>query len=210
MSTNLNIAADVVDIGQDQPRPQDIFLVDTNIWLWQTYGPSIPPRPDVQQKIGTYSRYFRSARGKGATLAYSWLLLFELAHVIESTERSIYEQQVGRTIRAKDYRHNYPRERQNVTAEVENVWKQIQSMAVPASDLMIDESLANTALARFKTQALDGYDLLIVESILQAGAGEIKILTDDMDYVTVPNIKVFTLNPLVLRQAKQQGKLLIR
>jgi hypothetical protein len=65
-------------------------------------------------------------------------------------------------------------------------------------------------LTRFRTQALDGYDLLILESILQAGAGDIKILTDDMDYATVPNIQIFTNNQAVLQQAKQQGKLLIR
>jgi hypothetical protein len=152
---------------------------------------------------------FRTARVNQATLAYSWLLLLELAHVIESRERHIYELQVPK-ISAKDYRHNYPKERQRVTAEVENVWRQIQSMAVPASDLTIDEALINAALARFKTQALDGYDLLIVESIAQAGAGDIKILTDGMDYATVPNIQVFTGNPFVLKQAQQQNKLLIR
>jgi hypothetical protein len=206
MPTNLMVEADVIDIRADQPCKQDIFLVDTNIWLWQTYAPSIPPRSDVRRKIGAYSQYFRAARVNEATLAYSWLLFLELAHVIESQERYIYDPNIS----SKDYRHNHLSERQRVTAAVENAWRQVQLMAVPASDLVINEALINAALERFKAQALDGYDLLIVESIAQAGAGEVKILTDDMDYATVPNIQVFTGNPFVLQQAQRQGKLLVR
>ncbi len=210
MSIKLRIAADIVDISQDQSEQKDIFLVDTNIWLWQTYAPSIPARLRDQQRINVYTRYLKKARVAGATLAYSRLLLLELSHVIEVTQRRLYERQSGRPISAKEYRHNHPSERKRVVTEVDASWKQVQSIAVPASDLIIDESLTNAALTRFRTQALDGYDLLILESILQAGAGDIKILTDDMDYATVPNIQIFTNNQAVLQQAKQQGKLLSR
>jgi hypothetical protein len=210
MSINLRIAADIIDITQDQPEQKDIFLVDTQIWLWQTYAPSVPSDPNDQQRINAYTRYLKKARVAGATLAYSRLLLLELSHVIEVIQRRLYERQSGRSISTKEYRHNHPSERKRVVTEVDASWKQVQSIAVPASDLIIDESLTNAALTRFRTQALDGYDLLILESILQAGAGDIKILTDDMDYATVPNIQIFTNNQAVLRQAKQQGKLLIR
>jgi hypothetical protein len=210
MSINLRIAADIIDITQDQPEQKDIFLVDTQIWLWQTYAPSVPSAPNDQQRINVYTRYLKKARVAGATLAYSRLLLLELSHVIEVIQRRLYERHSGRSISTKEYRHNNPSERKRVVTEVDASWKQVQSIAVPASDLIIDESLTNAALTRFRTQALDGYDLLILESILQAGAGDIKILTDDMDYATVPNIQIFTNNQAVLQQAKQQGKLLIR
>ncbi len=87
---------------------------------------------------------------------------------------------------------------------------QIQSLAVPLDELTIDESTTNSALARFQTQALDGYDLFILEAIHKANPGRVKVLTDDMDYATVPNIQLFTSNIQVIKLAKAQGKLLLR
>jgi hypothetical protein len=37
MTINLNIKADIIDIRNDTPQQDDIFLVDTNVWIWQTY-----------------------------------------------------------------------------------------------------------------------------------------------------------------------------
>jgi hypothetical protein len=57
---------------------------------------------------------------------------------------------------------------------------------------------------------VDGYDLLILEAISRAGTGQIQVITDDMDYATVPNIQVFTSNGRVIQAAIAQGKLLYR
>jgi hypothetical protein len=77
-------------------------------------------------------------------------------------------------------------------------------------DLAVNEEITNAALTRFRTQALDGYDLLILEAISRAEVGQVKVITDDMDYAVVPGIQVFTNNGLVIQQATAQGKLLIR
>jgi hypothetical protein len=135
--------------------------------------------------------------------------LTELAHVIEKTERQIYNQRTGRFLNAKEYRHNQLSERANVVAEVESAWKQVEGLAVPI-DLIVNESITHAALARFKTQALDGYDLLMIEAIHQAGAGSVKVITDDMDYAVVPGIQMFTNNGLVIQQTAAQGKRLDR
>jgi hypothetical protein len=37
MIINLNVQAEVIDIRTDRPQQSDIFLVDTNVWIWQTY-----------------------------------------------------------------------------------------------------------------------------------------------------------------------------
>ncbi|MBG1240155.1 hypothetical protein [Nostoc sp. NZL] len=37
MVVNLSIQADIIDIKTDNPQQGDIFLVDTNVWFWQTY-----------------------------------------------------------------------------------------------------------------------------------------------------------------------------
>ena len=88
-------------------------------------------------------------------------------------------------------------------------WSQVEQIAICA-DLTIDDDIAKAALSRFATQAVDGYDLLILEAISRAGTGQVQVITDDMDYATVPNIQVFTSNIQVIRSANAQGKLLRR
>jgi hypothetical protein len=72
----------------------------------------------------------------------------------------------------------------------------------------VDETTTNASLTRFQTQPLDGYDLLILEAMAQAGT--VKVITDDGDYVTVPGIQVFTANYNVITAARNQGTLLTR
>jgi hypothetical protein len=203
----LEIKADVIDIQNDIPIKSDIFLVDTNVWLWQSYeNAGFTAKP---YQINYYPEYLDKAREQGATLSYSVLTLAELASVIERIERDIYNQNNGLSLKPKDYRHNYPNERAKIVKEVESVWNQIESIAISA-DLTINDEVAKAALTRFQSQAVDGYDLLILEAICRAGAEQIQIITDDMDYATVPNIQMFTSNLNVIRSAKAQQKLLRR
>ena len=207
MTVNLTIQANVVDIRNDVPQQTDIFLVDTNVWLWQTYTNAISTSRRAPNKMSMYTPYLGQARRQGATLAYTGLILAELAHVIERTEREIHNRNNRSKIEAKSYRHNLPAERANVVAEVESAWQQIKALAVPL-DLFINEETTTAAICRFKQQALDGYDLLILEAVSRAEVGQVKIITDDMDYAVVPDIQLFTGNGQVIQQAQAQGKLL--
>jgi hypothetical protein len=203
----LEIKADVIDIQNDMPRKSDIFLVDTNVWLWQSYeNAGFTAKP---YQINDYPEYSDKATEQRATLSYSVLTLAELASVIEKIERDIYNQNNGLNLKPKDYRHSYPNERAKIVKEVASVWSQIESIAISA-DLTINDEVAKAALIRFQFQAVDGYDLLILEAISRAGADQIRIITDDMDYATVPNIQMFTSNSNVIRSAKSQGKLVRR
>ncbi|BAZ10957.1 hypothetical protein NIES4071_27810 [Calothrix sp. NIES-4071] len=74
----------------------------------------------------------------------------------------------------------------------------------------VNDETTDSALNRFKSQALDGYDLLILEAISRAGAGNIKIITDDIDYVVVPGIQVFTSRRYIVQEAARLLKLLVR
>ncbi|GAX34375.1 hypothetical protein [Nodularia sp. NIES-3585] len=76
------------------------------------------------------------------------------------------------------------------------------------TEINIDEKTTNTSLNRFQTQLLDGYDLLILEAMNKANVKQ--IITDDGDYLTIPNIQVFTANYNVIATATRQGKLLAR
>ena len=216
MTIQFDVQADVVNILSDRPQQSDIFLVDTNVWVWQTYPNAKTSSRTAPTKIREYGAYLKAARQNGATLAYSGLTLAELAHVIERTECDIYNKknnftkQNGLEVKTKEFRHNYPHERDKVVKLVQTAWMQIQYFAVPLDELTIDESTTNAALARFQTQALDGYDLFILEAIHKANPGQVKVLTDDGDYATVPNIQLFTSNIQVIELAKAQCKLLRR
>lgn len=207
MAINLNIQADIVDIRNDSPRKSDIFLVDTNVWLWQTYSNASTTVRGNQ--LIDYPSYLALALGIEAILSYSVLTLAELASVIERIELDIYNNNNGLNLKLKEYRHNYPNERANVVAEVQSAWSQVEEIAISA-DLTINDEIAKAALTRFQAQAIDGYDLLILEAISRAGTGQVQVITDDMDYATVPNIQVFTSNNRVIQLARSQGKLLNR
>jgi hypothetical protein len=207
MTLHLNIQADVIDIRHDTPRQSDIFLVDTNVWFWQTYSNARVAAQPYQMKH--YPKYLTQSLTVGSTLSYSVLTLAELASIIERTELSIFNTQHQSAIRPKEFRHNYPSERANVVREVQGAWSDVEALAVSA-DLTINDAVAQAALHRFQTQALDGYDLLILEAISRAETGQVKVMTDDVDYGTVPNIQVFTSNNNLIWQAQNQGQLIKR
>lgn len=195
------VRAKVVDIHYDTPKKDDTFLVDTNVWFWLTYTKASTPA--LLPKISHYSSYFSKALNAESFLLYNALSLAELAHNIEKTERRIFSS----TIKPKEYRHNHSAERTTVFNELEAAWSQVTSIAV-CTDILVNEATAKAALQRYKTQLLDGYDLLILEAMDKAGVKQ--IITDDGDYVNVSGITVFTANNSAIAAATSQGKLLVR
>lgn len=201
MAVNYIVQAEVVDIRSDHPKKDDIFLVDTNVWYWLTYSNASISAKYYQ--ITDYPTYIAKSLAAQSLLLYCGLSLSELAHNIEQAEKNIF----SLALKLKEYRHNYPARRANVVAEIQAAWSQVTSIAV-STDITVDEATTNTALTRFSTQPLDGYDLLILEAMDKAGI--VQVITDDGDYVTVPGIRVFTANQNVITAAINQSKLLIR
>lgn len=209
MSINYAIQAEVVDLRSDSPRSSDSFLVDSNVWYWQTYSRAKRlVNPPKTYQLKDYPDYILKAQSASAKLLHSGLSLAELAHLIEKDEREIFIRARGLSIKNKEYRHNYPKERTiTVVAEVEDAWEQVKAIA-ESLDVSVDASTTNAALVRFKTQLLDGYDLFILESMTRTGI--FQVITDDGDLATVPGIQVFTANQNVIKAAQNQGKLLRR
>jgi hypothetical protein len=209
VNINLSVRADVIDINGDIPCKDDIFLVDTNIWLWYTYANSTTDLDAVRlAEINTYLDYLTEAASIGSTLTYSGLLLAELASVIERNEWKIFRR-TNYKLELKEYRHNLPIERANVAMLVESGWNAVKDIAVPV-DIIVNDAMTDAALKRFQSQTLDGYDLLHLEAISQAGTGQVKVMTDDCDYCTAPDIQLFTLNSNVIESAELQQKLVNR
>ena len=219
MAINYTVQASVVDIRSDAPQTTDAFLVDTNVWLWVAYPrASAGPNPPFPDKLKDYPGYIKKALIARAKLYRCGLSMAELAHLIESTERGIYEaanpalkpatfaNDRGWT-NPKEFRHNLPAERGNVVAQTRTAWRTVQNMAKPLT-VCVDEATTDAALLRCQTQPMDGYDLLIAEGMAKAGI--IQVLTDDGDFCAVPGIQVFTANRNVVSAAFAQGKLLKR
>ena len=204
MAINYTIQAEIVDIDLDRPCAEDVFLVDTNVWYWMTYPRATSHIPNL---INKYQSYLGNTLSVGSKIYYSGLTQAELSHIIEKTEREIYERSLGSSIRAKEFRHNYPAQHSNTVSEIKAAWAQVSSLACPL-DITINSAMCTETLKRLITESVDGYDLFILESMKNNGVTQ--ILTDDGDFCTVPGIRMFTRNKNVIDTARVQGKLLTR
>jgi hypothetical protein len=81
---------------------------------------------------------------------------------------------------------------------------QVETLASQV-DITLNQPIITSCLGKMSSNTLDGYDLMIHESMLSSGI--LNILTDDGDYTTVPGINVFTMNRNVLHAAQIQKKL---
>ena len=203
MAINYAVQANVIDITVDAPKAGDVFLVDTNVWYWMTYPNATS---FVPAQLSVYPGYLNKALDVSSKIHHSGLSLAELAHLIEKTEREIYERTTS-VIKTKVYRHNLVAERSRVVLEIQAAWGQVTNLAHPLT-VTIDEPTTSSALARCMSEKVDGYDLFILESMKNHGV--VQVITDDGDFVTVPGIQVFTGNRNVINAARTQGKLLTR
>jgi hypothetical protein len=205
MAINYTIQAEIIDIKGDVPESSDIFFVDSNVWFFLTYS-----QPNTATKTRVYSNYIDQVRQEKATLHRCGLCLSELAHSIERTERKIFMEQNGMMRNrhfTKEYRHNYSSERIRVTQEIQTAWGTVKTLTEPI-DVLLDDALTDNALSLLCSCPIDGYDTFLVEAMKNSGV--IQIITDDGDFSTIPNIKVFTANNTVIQSAKTQGKLITR
>lgn len=208
MAVNFVVRAEVIDIRAYQPASTDSFLVDTNVWLWLAYSSiSHAPSPPLQYQLKEYSPYVQKSLSAKAQLFRCGLSLAEMAHQIEQTERAIYNQYNRLEMTTKEYRRNLADERERVTGEIKTAWEQVKSFSDPR-EILIDDAATESALANLKQCSLDGYDLFILEAMKKNGIRQ--IITDDGDFASVPDIRVFTANKKVIDVAKEQGRLIKR
>jgi predicted nucleic acid-binding protein len=215
MALQLDVFAKVVDLRKDKPKPQDRFLVDTNVWYWLVYtraqqGTTTPRT----YQLNDYPNYIKLVTNSKADLHYCGLNFAELAHLIEQKEHEIFVaiQPQPSAITPKEFRHNYiATERPNVLQEIQGAWQQIEQYG-KSLDSLITSATINQAIQQLitnpKENRLDGYDLFLLE--VMSANGITKIITDDSDFLTVKGITVFTANYNAIQTAKAQLKLLTR
>ncbi|WP_182200103.1 PIN domain-containing protein [Paraliobacillus salinarum] len=199
-------AKGIIDINNDTPLEQDEFFVDTNVWFWLTYHRA--NQNGNKYQLTDYPNYIEAALVLGTKLFRSGLSLSELAHQIEKVEREIYKITTNnKGLKPKDYRINQS-ERAKVVEEVETSWEQVKTFGRPLEHEYINEVTTDLALNKMGKQALDGYDLFLMEFVERAGIN--KVISDDKDLASVPNIYLFTANKNLISEAESQGKLIVR
>jgi predicted nucleic acid-binding protein len=206
------VRATIVDIKADRPQAGDRFLIDTNAWYWLTYSRSQnTSRPPQSYQVQQYPGYIEAALKATSELLWSGLSMAELTTLIERSEYDIFcrtNQLDPQNFSIKAYRHGHLQERANqVVAEINAAWGLVETFG-KCLESSINQAVVTQTIADFSRQALDGYDSLIIHAAQTANIDQ--IITDDIDFVTVPDITVFTANRNALSAAKSQNRLLTR
>jgi len=204
----IKVSATIVDIRTDTPRSTDVFFVDSNVWFWVGYTNASLSSRNNQSSV--YPPYLNKSLAVNARLHKCTLSFSELAHSIERSEYDIFvKSSPGRTnLKKKDYRHD-PTQRTIVVTEITNTWLLADAMTQGTSiEVNVSNTAIQNALINIQTQALDGYDLFMLEAVLAAGITS--FITDDIDFGLVPGIQVFTANQILIKAARAQNQLVKR
>jgi predicted nucleic acid-binding protein len=208
MAVNLVVRAEVIDVREDIPKETDAFFVDTNVWFWLTYSRASLSKDGPTDSQKHYPEYIKRCLDINSSLYRCELSAAEILHCIESCEFNIFKHTNHcYNLKKKEFRHNYPTLRKEVVEQTDVAWRQVKDIA-SCTDLSMNEHTSQIVIEKAGEQLLDGYDFFILEAMLKAGIN--KIVTDDLDFVTVPNISVFTSNASSLAAAREQGKLASR
>ncbi len=202
----IKVRADVIDIRQDRPRPDDSFLVDTNVWYWLTYTrashTSDSPR---NYQLRDYPAYLLRAKSVRAQVYWCGLSLEELAHRIERIELKIFNKTLSQgEIKLKEFRHDRPEDRKRVVEEIQAAWGQVKTMAEGLA-ISIDQLTTDAAFNMIPSSEMDGYDLFMVQVLWKHSVRG--LITDDADLATVSGVTIFTSNRKLITEARKQKKL---
>ncbi len=204
----IDIKARVVDIKRDTPTDQDRFFIDTNICYWLAYNRAMNI---VNYQVTDYPHYVSHAAFRGSKFYKSALSFAELVHIIESNELDIFKRSRPdfALVTRKEFRTSFKTEYAATISEIESAWKIVDELTgYNTLETNIDNKMIEKSLDRLKHNALDGYDIFMLEIMLASGLTQ--IITDDSDYAKVEGITVFTSNRNVILEATKKSLLLKR
>jgi predicted nucleic acid-binding protein len=199
------VNAEVVDLRLYKPTPEDVFLVDTNVWAWLSYTKaSMSPTPKAEARH--YPSFLERARRNKSKLLRCGLSLSELANLIEREEFNVYA--AAKAIRngnaeRKAFRRDSS-ERARVVAEISAAWAQVSALSDVAV-LTVDHDVTEACLKRLSTSTTDAYDAFLVEAAFSSKT--VCIVTHDTDMASVGGLRVFTCHSGVIYEAGKAGKL---
>lgn len=201
-NTPRQVRARAYDIRDSNITLPSRILVDTNAWLCTQY-----PRyslPGVRAESPWYSDFIARCLNEGCVLVRSAFTLPELSHVIEKEEVDYSNNQSGKNINTKDSRYETAI-RRKVISEIVTAWRGVESCSEPSPGLNIDQAALATFLGDLGQYKLDGYDLFLLQEA--RATGTLAVLTHDRDYLSVPDLRVFTAHAEGIKSATHFGRL---
>lgn len=205
---SIRVRADIFDLRHDIPRSTDVFFIDTNVWFWVGYDEASEVQSGSQ--IADYGYYLIQGYGLGAAFFYMPLSLPELSHSIELAEWQRVKRDTNQpNMSFKHFRRTYHAARRQTLTAIDGAWDAVLTLCGDnCLSIVADEAMYPAFLATFGAVALDGYDVLMLNAMREAGIT--RIITDDADFGQVEGMQVLTANAYLLEQAEQQGRLLKR
>lgn len=176
------------------------LFVDTNVWKCLTYSKATL---GYAAKAKAYADFVGSCVAARVDLFSSILSYSELASIIERTECDIYNAAHGERILIKKFREGIVA-RQEVVEELAVAWGQVEALST-LLPITLDSAMLEGAKRNFSNYPLDGYDVFFVEQMKAAGISA--IVTDDLDYIYVPGLHVYTCNNDSIGRAKLYKRL---
>jgi hypothetical protein len=172
------------------PKSKNV-LIDTNVLYWLTYANSrVFPRnlKPKEYQLEKYPRLFEQLLENQNTIYFSSYSISELASIIARVEASLNGK--GQEFERKSWLKKEGG-REIVVRELSMVIQSIESWAgllnthppMPPSDY----------LNVYSQLYLDGYDIYIQNEISQNNVKY--LLTDDIDFMSVPHLNIITANP---------------
>ena len=181
--------------------PENI-LVDTNAWLSTQYSQF--SLPGARHESANYADFLARCLNENCGLVRSAFSLPEIAHVIEAEELRVYNKRfrLDLDVKTARYETNF---RRKVVAEVLTTWEAVSTYSSPSEGLYVTNETVLDIKSRFGQYKLDGYDLFFLQEARETRIPS--ILTHDFDFLSVPDLRIYTGNPVAVEAAKKCGRL---
>ena len=175
-------------VGTERPTKNDRIFVDTSALFFLAYPPLSLGTAYLEERARLYSDFVSRCRRIDAKLFWCGLSLSEVGHRLEQILFAPYRDEFGDDIKrfrvSKTHRAKYLR-------DLETVWDQVGQIG-ESLDGQIDAASTTRALTIINSTSVDGYDAFYLDFMRAIGID--KVLCDDVDFSSVPNIIVFSAN----------------
>lgn len=167
----------VTDITRYSPKSSDVFLFDTNIWMF-LFCPLGSVRKNQQQ---IYSLFLKNVKSSRSTIFINSLILSEFANAFLKLDFSLWEESIrpNRVRYKRDYvgSSRYKETVKQVTSAINEILKYCDKGADNLNTLEINRILSHL-------QVIDFNDSYYIEL---SAFSKYKIVTDDHDFIKFNN-----------------------
>lgn len=193
--------ANIVDINDLDIKNIDKtekFALDTNILYWTHYSNASNPNLKVlPYQVTQYPNFIEELLENGNTLVTTVLNITELIHIVENSERKIYNAVNNLKIKKKEYRAICT-ERKKYQNEVKTILSQLkETYGEQIRVIDISEEKINEFVSQMHEGHCDVFDYIILNKLKEEGITN--LISDDKDFTEESGIVLYTTYASVLQ-----------